>query len=229
MPSPLISPAAPLVLAAHGSIDPRFGAVMTSLAGGIGGLRPELEVRIGFLEHGPPALAEVAGPDCVVVPVLLTNGYHAHIDIPTKAGGVITAPLGPDRRLATVLAQRLRAAGWRGEQPVVLAAAGSADNEARADARLAAADLSRELAVPVTTAFIAAGEPQLRNVPAAAVATYLIAAGRFADAVARSGVPIVAAPLGADRLLAEIILDRYDAALARATVIRSEPQVSPAT
>ena len=48
---------------------------------------------------------------------------------------MITAPLGPDRRLATVLAQRLRAAGWRGEQPVVLAAAGSADNEARADAR----------------------------------------------------------------------------------------------
>jgi sirohydrochlorin ferrochelatase len=237
MPSHLRSANAPLVLAAHGSSDPRFGEVLVSLAAMIVGLRPALEVRIGFLEHGPPALADVSGPDCVVVPVLLTNGYHAHIDIPTKAAGVIAAPLGPDRRLATVLAERLRAAGWRGEQPIVLAAAGSADAEARADARQAAADLGRELGLPVETAFIAAGQPGLRDVPAAAIATYLIAPGRFADVVAESCVPVVAAPLGADRRLAEIALDRYDDALARhwssattprRAVSRPEPQVTPA-
>jgi sirohydrochlorin ferrochelatase len=228
MPSHLSTAGAPLVLAAHGSTDPRFGEVLTSLAAMTRELRPALEVRIGFLEHGPPALADVTNPDCVVVPVLLTNGYHVHIDIPTKAGGVIAAPLGPDPRLATVLAQRLRAAGWRGETPLVLAAAGSADARARADARRAAADLSQVLAVPVTTAFIAGGEPRLSDVPAAAIATYLIAPGRFADLAAGSGVPLVAAPLGADRLLAEIVLDRYDAALAPATVIPSEPQVFPA-
>ena len=79
------------MLAAHGSADPRFADVITSLAVVGGGLRPELDVRIGYLEHGPPSWATSPAPDCVVVPVLLTNGYHVHIDIPTRAGGAMIA------------------------------------------------------------------------------------------------------------------------------------------
>jgi sirohydrochlorin ferrochelatase len=208
---------APLVLAAHGSADPRFAEVITSLAAIMRARRPGLEVRIGYLDHGPPDLAEVCDEACVVVPVLLTNGYHVHIDIPSRAGGaVIAAPLGPDRRLAMVLADRLRGSGWPG-QPVVLAAAGSADEQALDDARTAAADLSRELGVEVTAAFLGSGQPRLGA--AAAIATYLIAPGRFADAVVAAGTAAgacVAPPLGADPRLAEIILDRYDTALTQA-------------
>jgi sirohydrochlorin ferrochelatase len=214
---------APLVLAAHGSADPRFADVITALAAMLRAQRPTLEVRIGYLDHARPDLAEVSDPGCVVVPVLLTNGFHAHIDIPSRAGGaVIAAPLGPDRRLAIVLADRLRSGGWRGET-VVLAAAGSADEQALDDARTAAADLSHELGVEVTTAFIGSGQPRLQA--AAAIATYLIAPGRFADAAKAAGLATsagssagacVAAPLGADPILAEIILDRYDAALTTA-------------
>jgi sirohydrochlorin ferrochelatase len=201
-----------LVLAAHGSADPGFAEVITSLASIIASMRPRLDVRIGYLEHGPPTLAEVATPGCIVVPVLLTNGYHAHIDIPTQAVGArVAASIGPDPRLAVVMADRLRASGWRGQR-VILAAAGSADEQALDDARNAAADLSRVLGVDVTTAFIGSGEPRLRDVEAAAIATYLIAPGQFADTVRRCGASAVAAPLGADPLLAEIILDRYDAA-----------------
>jgi sirohydrochlorin ferrochelatase len=204
----------PLVLAAHGSADPGFAKVITSLASIIVAARPQLDVRIGYLEHGPPTLAEVSTPGCVIVPVLLTNGYHVHIDIPTQAvGALVAASIGPDPRLAVVMADRLRASGWQGQR-VVLAAAGSADEQALDDARNAAADLSRVLGVDVTAAFIGSGEPRLRDIEAEAVATYLIAPGQFADSVRQCGASVVAAPLGADPLLAEIILDRYDAAVA---------------
>jgi sirohydrochlorin ferrochelatase len=205
---------APLVLAAHGSADSRFAETMKSLASQITAMRPTLEVRIGYLDHGPTALADVCDEDCVVVPALLTNGYHVHIDIPANArGAVIARSLGPDRRLATVMARRLGAAGWHGQQPVVLAAAGSVDDQALGDARAAAADLGRELGAPVTAAFIGSGEPRLRDLSPAAVVPYLIAPGTFFDLVTRCEASIVAAPLGADPLIAQIVLDRYDHAL----------------
>jgi sirohydrochlorin ferrochelatase len=208
----------PLVLAAHGSTDQRFADVITSLSATVGTARPDLDVRIGYLEHGPPSFDDIVDARCVVVPVLLTNGYHAHIDIPSRArGALITPPTGPDRRLAVVMARQLRVAGWRGE-PVVLAAAGSADEQALDDARTAAADLSAELGVPVTTAFIGSGEPRLGDLSAQAVAPYLIAPGKFADIAAASGAPVVAAPLGADPLIAQIILDRYHQALPSLTL-----------
>lgn len=208
---------APLVLAGHGSSDPRYAEVMAGLATRLATLRPRLEVRIGYLDHGPPVLADVCAADCVVVPVLLTNGYHAHIDIPTQAhGALVAAPVGPDPRLARVMADRLRAAGWGGAQPVVLAAAGSVDPRALDDARTAAGHLARELGVSVDVAFVGSGEPRLPDVPAAAVASYLIGPGRFADAVSARPAPVVAAPLGAHPLIADVILDRYD--LARSSV-----------
>jgi sirohydrochlorin ferrochelatase len=204
---------APLVLAAHGSTDHRFAEVMADLAELVRFARPGLDVRIGYLEHGPPALRDVAGEGDVVVPVLLTNGYHVHIDIPSRAAGAtVASAVGPDRRIATVLATRLRERGWRGDGPVILAAAGSADDQALADARLAAADLAAELQAPVTAAFIGSGEPRLRDLQPGAVATYLLAPGRFSTIVVACGAPVVAAPLGADPLLAEVILDRYELA-----------------
>jgi sirohydrochlorin ferrochelatase len=215
---------APLVLAAHGSTDPRFASTMTSLASQLAAARPALDVRIGYLDHGPPTLADVSGEGCVIVPALLTNGYHVHIDIPANAGGaVIARSLGPDRRLAVVMADRLRAAGWRGQAPVVVAAAGSVDDQALSDARVAAAALSNELNAPVTAAFIGPGEPRLRDLSPAAVVPYLIAPGAFFDLVTRCGASIVAAPLGADPLVAAILLDRYDQAIRRVSAQDYEP------
>lgn len=211
----------PLVLAAHGSADQRFAEVITSLAAMLVERRPQLDVRIGYLEHGPPALPDVTNADCIVVPVLLTNGYHVHIDLPSQANGAVIAPsLGPDRRLAVVMANRLRASGWR-DQAVVLAAAGSVDERALDESRTAAADLSCELGVSVMAAFIGSGEPRLCDVEPAAVASFLIAPGRFADTAAGCGAAVVAPPIGADPLIAEIILDRYDFALARRPLRRT--------
>jgi sirohydrochlorin ferrochelatase len=203
-----------LVLAAHGSADPRFALVIDELASRVAAARPPLGVRIGYLDHSSPALRDVVDAQCVVVPVFLSRGFHVQTDVPAQApGSIITAAVGPDRRLAGVLANRLRAAGWQSEHPVALAAAGSEDPQALAEVRLAARDLGVELGVEVTAAFLSAGEPRLADLAPAAVATYLLAPGYFADVAAACGAPIVAAPLGADPQIAAIILDRYDDAV----------------
>jgi sirohydrochlorin ferrochelatase len=203
----------PLVLAAHGSVDPRFGEVVVALAAIVAAHRPQLDVRIGYLDHGPPDLRSVTQAGAIVVPVLLSHGFHVGADIARQAPDcVIAAPIGPDPRLASVLIARLREAGWCGQGPVALAAAGSMDRRALADVRHTAADVGAALGVEVRAAFLSAGQPRLADLEVAAVATYLLAPGHFAEVAAAVGGSIVAAPLGADPVLAEIILDRYDAA-----------------
>jgi sirohydrochlorin ferrochelatase len=202
-----------LVLAAHGSTDPKFAGVVESLASLVAASRPDVAVAVGYLEHGLPLLPDVARADSVIVPVFLASGFHVRRDLPAQApSSTIAVSVGPDPRLADVLARRLREAGWR-DGSVVLAAAGSEDPVALADVRCVARDLGDELGTTVTAAFLSAGEPRLTDLAPAAVASYLLAPGHFADVVAACGAPIVTAPLGADPQIAEIILDRYDAAV----------------
>src|SRR4051812_31333362 len=124
-------PGPPLVLVAHGSTDPRFAAVVEAIAADLRASAPHIDVRVGYLEHGPPHVADVVEPAAVVVPLLLTAGYHVRVDLPAQATDVlvtdalVTDALGPDPRIAAVLAQRLREAGYDGG-PVTLAAAGGA-------------------------------------------------------------------------------------------------------
>jgi sirohydrochlorin ferrochelatase len=200
--------APPLVVAAHGSADPRFAEVVSALTALVRERRPSLDVRAGYLEHGPPHLPDVVSPDAVVVPLLLSSGYHVRVDIPRQAPGcVVAGAMGPDPRIATVLARRLREAGWA------------------EDVAVAGRQLAEQLGQPVTVGFVAAGRPRLVDLPApAAVASYLLAPGQFQDAVARCGAAVVAEPLGAAPELAEVVLDRYDAAVGAAGVSGGEPR-----
>jgi sirohydrochlorin ferrochelatase len=201
-----------LILAAHGSTDPRYTAVFDSLLTAVTSLRPDLDVALGYLDHGPPELAAMDTAGAVIVPLLLTSGFHLRSDLPNQAPeATITAPLGGDHRITTALVDRLRQAGWTGQTPVVLAAAGSTDSLALSEVRAAADELGRVLGVAVEAAFVSAGEPPLSDPSPAAVATYLLAPGHFADTIRCCGAPIVAAPLGAHPFLAEIVLSRYDA------------------
>jgi sirohydrochlorin ferrochelatase len=205
---------APLVLASHGSANPGFATVISALASTVAAARPEIDVRIGYLEHGRPRLDDVTDAGCVVVPVLLTNGYHAHIDIPARAcGAVIAAAVGPDPRLSLVLADRLRRAGWDGRRSVVVVGAGSADLSALDDVHRVARELAALTGVPARAAFAGSGEPGLSTVTDEAVVPYLIGPGRYASIIAGCGAPVLAAPIGAHPVLAEIVLDRYDAAV----------------
>ena len=107
-----------LVLTAHGSRDPRSGANARALADRLTLMRPDLDVRLAFLELNEPNFTDVLAelPDsrrAVVAPLLLASAYHARLDIPKQiaragARGIRQADvLGEDDRLVSVLRERL--------------------------------------------------------------------------------------------------------------------------
>jgi sirohydrochlorin ferrochelatase len=216
----------PVLLAvAHGSRYPAAQQTVLSLAGRAGGLAPGVEVRTAFVQNARPSLAEAltaAGQRHVVlVPLLLSAGYHLSTDIAEAAGraGVpVAAPLGPDPGLVPALADRLRAAGVPPGTPVVLAAAGSTDPRAAGDARNQAALLASHLQAPVLAAFASAARPAVGEAVAdlaartggpVAVASYLLAPGVFAGRLRASGAAWVSAPLGDHPAVAGLILERF--------------------
>ena len=82
--------AAPALIAlAHGSRDPRSAETITALVNEVRTMRPDLRIEPAFLELSKPSFATVvsklvrAGYDeIVVVPLLLSEAYHAKVDVP---------------------------------------------------------------------------------------------------------------------------------------------------
>ena len=79
-----------LVALAHGSRDPRSAATIKALIDEVRAMRPDLKVEPAFLELSKPSFTTVvdrlvkAGHDeIVVVPLLLTDAYHAKVDVPS--------------------------------------------------------------------------------------------------------------------------------------------------
>ena len=192
------------------------------------------------LPAGLSRAVAAAGPAGVtIVPLLLATGYHVSQDIgraAAAAGVRASAPLGPDPALVPVLAQRLAAAGVPAGTPVVLAAAGSRDPRSARDTERQAALLARELAVPVRAAYLSAARPTVAEASGAlagrsgraasdpagpagrpvAVATFLLAPGLFYGQLRDSGAAWVSGPLGPHPAVAQLVLDRFRAARARA-------------
>jgi sirohydrochlorin ferrochelatase len=225
-----------LVACAHGTRDPAGRRLVAELALAARRLRPGLETTAAFVDVQPPAVDEVVaglaaeGRPAVVVPLLLSGGYHVHVDI---AGAVAAHPsavaaraLGPDAWLAAVLHDRLLAAGADPADAgtaVVLAAAGSSDPRSVADVEATAALLRPRWVGPVTCGYGSAARPRVPDAVAAAraagarhvvVAAYLLAPGHFAGRLAAAGADAVTAPLLPDDRVARVLLDRYDAAAA---------------
>lgn len=224
-----------LVLAAHGSADPRSPEVTFAVAEQIRRLRPGLEVQVAFCERSEPNLRDVlAGLDGpgVVTPLLLASAYHARTDIPamiaeSKADVLQADTLGEDPRLVAVLRQRLaeQNLGPRHEVGVLVVAVGSSHPAANArTATLADALACEWAAVRVGYATgpqssVADGIAELRDLGArrVVVAPWFIAPGRITDRVAATATAenvVMAEPLGAHPLLAATVLDRFDMAVA---------------
>jgi sirohydrochlorin ferrochelatase len=218
-----------LVAVAHGTRDERGVRTVRALLDQVRTMRPELRVVESYVEITPPSLTAVLtsleGP-AVVVPLLLGAGYHVKIDLPraiagTAAEAVAVPALGPHMLLVDALLDRLAEAGWRDGDTLVLAAAGSSDRAARADARLAAQLLAERVGAWITTANLSAGRPTLAEAVEAircasppgrriAVAPYLLAPGYFYDQVTKVPADVIAAPLGAHPAVARLVLKRYD-------------------
>jgi sirohydrochlorin ferrochelatase len=177
-------------------------------------LRPELDVRTGYLDHDEPRLDAAARPGCVVVPLFLASGHHVTVDIPGRApDSIVTAPIGPDPGLLPVVLRRLVEAGWR-SGPVVLAAAGSTSQPALDEVRDVGVRLAAATGAQVRTGFVSAGDPRVDDLlPAAAIASFVLAPGHFHDVLRSYDVPVCSEPLGAAAEVVRVALDRYDAAV----------------
>jgi sirohydrochlorin ferrochelatase len=215
-----------LVLAVHGTRSPAGQATYVELARRVGDRVP---VRLAHLDVQWPRLEDVAHPGDVVVPVLLARGHHVQVDCAAAAmrGAVVADAVGPDPQLIAVLDRRLDDAGAGRAWPVVLVAAGSRDATAQGDVRRAVELLSARRGTSVDLALASrAGDAEAvvarvreRTGGPVAVASWLVAPGRFASVAQACGADVVSSPLGACDALVDVVLDRY-AAVAR----RLQPQ-----
>lgn len=222
-----------LIACSHGTDNVQGRREIDAVRAGITALRPELDVREAYVDVQVPDLVDVvaslpAGRPAVIVPLLLSVGYHVKVDIARAAasrpGTVSALPLGPDPRLARVLQQRLTEAGVDVADAVVLAAAGSSDACAAEDVAEVQAVLAELRTGPVRAGFGSKAVPSVPDAVAVhragsgrsvAVASYLLAPGYFHDQLAKAGADVVSAPLLPSPVIAEIALSRYDDAVGR--------------
>lgn len=182
-----------LLAVSHGTSDIDGARAIADLVDAVAARLPDVEVRAAFVDVQEPdavdALAAVIGP-VVVVPLLLSSGFHVHHDLhgmaDPRADAVVAAPLGPDPRLAAVLAARLPATS---DGSIILAVAGSRDPRSLTDAEAMATVLRAYLGRRVDLAYLAARQPDLPTAlaehPDAVVSTYLLARGFFFDLAER--------------------------------------------
>ncbi|WP_020667997.1 sirohydrochlorin chelatase [Amycolatopsis nigrescens] len=216
-----------IVLAAHGTRDPAGARVVAELADLV--RARGVPVRVAYADVRAPDVTEVLRGlrrPAVVVPAFLASGYHVRTDIPAQieAAGhpavTVADAFGPAPELLDVLADRLRAAGYRRGDRVLLGAAGSSDPHALAEVRSAADALAARLATPVRVGYAATASPSLADLAGAtpgrvAVASWLLAPGLFHRRARDSGAAVVSDPLGAHPRVADLILRRYSEALTR--------------
>ncbi|MCA1981986.1 MAG: sirohydrochlorin chelatase [Nocardioides sp.] len=232
-----------LVALAHGSRDPRSAATINALVAEIRAQRPDLRVESAFLELSRPSFHTVvdrlvkAGYDeIVVVPLLLTEAYHAKVDVPSAVAEVTakhptvkvraTSILGLEACFLEVLDERLRAAlsaaRVRELDALVLAAAGSSDPLANQTVARLARIWGAHHRLPVTAAYASSTPPATGEAVRAfrgegrrhiAVASLFLAPGflpdRAAELALEAGAVAVSEPLGAHPEVARTVLARY--------------------
>lgn len=224
-----------LVGISHGTSSPAGQAAVAALMDRVAAAHPELTVASGFVDVERPNPREtLAGlPDrrrAIVVPLLLSAGYHVHVDLShavaaeTERPVTLAAALGPDDRLVALLQHRLEQAGLLDDDVLVLAAAGSSDQRAVADCLVVAERLAAASGRDVMIGFLSAAEPRLADAVGAAraaepgrrvvVSSYLLAPGYFHSLAEQAGADVVTRPLltadePAPDLLVEVVASRY--------------------
>ncbi|NUS52143.1 MAG: sirohydrochlorin chelatase [Nocardioidaceae bacterium] len=232
-----------LVALAHGSRDPRSAQTIKALVDEVRKTRPDLRIEPAFLDLSKPSFPTVvdrlvkAGYDeIVVVPLLLTEAYHAKVDVPAAVREAserheglrirATDVLGLEPVFLEVLDRRLRAAlkaaRVRELDALVLAAAGSSDHLANQAVTRLARHWGTRHRLPTVAAYASAAPPAtgeaVRQFRAEgrrhiAVGSLFLAPGTLPDRAGELALEAravaVSAPLGADPEVARTILARY--------------------
>jgi sirohydrochlorin ferrochelatase len=236
--------AAPVVLIAHGSRDPRSASTIRRLAARVGAAWPA-PVSAAFLDFNLPAVPSVlrglaAGWSVppVVVPCLLTSAYHGRVDVPQVLADArvrtrLTPVLGPQRPddepdplLVAGLRRRLSELDATYDA-LVLIAAGTSYAAARSTVDSTARSLGAAVGVPCRVGYASASAPtpaeavaemRAQGASRVAVASYFLAPGRLYDVAATSaragGAVAVAGPLGPAEEVVRLVLARAETAAA---------------
>ena len=232
-----------LILLGHGSNDPRVAQVSHEIRAGILEIRSDLDISIAFLDHYPPTglqvvnqLAKRGVREVVFVPLLLSDAFQAHAEVPALVAQVQAAhpdlrvmasrPIGPEAQLLGVIDRRLRDA-LRARRvteldALVFAAAGSPDVRSNAIVARRARQWSTHHRLPCVTAFATGSGPTtaeaIRTLRAQgrrhiAVGSWFLAPGllftRQAELADDHGAVAVSAPMGGEPEIAEVALHRY--------------------
>jgi len=209
-----------LLVAAHGTEVPAGSATTAALVAAVRAARPDLPVSLCFLDVAAPSLTEALdtarGP-LVVLPLLLSTGYHVQTDIPAAVAGRpgvrVARYLGPDPLVIDALVDRL---GPSTAATTALVGVGSSRPEARVEldeaARLLSVRIGRSVLALTLGQDVRAALQGLA--PPVDVATYLLAEGRFVDRLrqAAAGLARVSEPIGVHPALVDLVLARYDEA-----------------
>ncbi len=232
-----------LVALAHGSRDPRSAQTVQALTDEVRRLRPDLRIEAAFLELARPTFAAVVDrlaaegyDEIVVVPLLLSEAYHAKVDVPSVVAGAtaqheglrirVTAVLGLENDVLVVLDRRLRealtTARVRELDALVLAAAGTSDPLATQSIHRLARLWGARHRLPTMIAFASAAPPSTGEAVRAfraqgrrhiAVGALFLAPGllydRAAELAVEAGAVAVSQPFGAHPEVARTVLARY--------------------
>lgn len=221
-----------LIACSHGTSSPAGRTVISHLRAALGAMVPEARVREAYVDVQHPEVADVvaeaaARGEVVVVPLLLSTGFHTNVDIAAAVaphpGAVAADPLGPHPLLVRALRERLASvsggdAGHRPGDHVVLAAAGSTDPAAAQSVKRMRDLLAAQMPAPVSVGYGAGCGPTLPEAVTAArragarrviAASYVLAPGHFAGLVERSGADLVSAPLGAHPAVVAVAAARW--------------------
>jgi sirohydrochlorin ferrochelatase len=216
-----------LLLVSHGTRKQRGVELIGDVAQRVSATLGQ-QVHVSFVDVLGPTPSEVLGQmrdkPVVMVPAFLSRGYHVNSDIPghIAASGhpdvMVTEALGPSPQLARVLADRLVESGWRRDDSVILAAAGTSDPFAQRDLHTTATWLSAITGSRVELAFAATGLPRVadavgtlrrRRCGRIVVASYLLSEGLFQDRLRSSDADVVTEPLGTHPGLVRLIANRF--------------------
>ncbi|MFF5296586.1 sirohydrochlorin chelatase [Paractinoplanes globisporus] len=205
-----------LLAVAHGTRSAAGQRQIRDLVAAVARRRPELDVRLSYVDVQQPRIGDVvpAVRDAVVVPLLLSAGYHVRVDIANAVEGTgipVTGTLGPDEVLLRSLTRNLPAA-----DAVVLAAAGSSDPAWRESTHEMASKLQAHVAYASGSAPKVAdvvADLRRRGARRIAIAAYLLADGLFYRTLHRAGADSVTPPLCLDPTVAGLVLRRYESAL----------------
>lgn len=220
----------PMIAVAHGSRDPRSARVVSAAVAAIRARRPELDVRLCFLDLNAPSVDQVVDAvaaeghsSAVAVPLLLGSAFHARVDLP----GILAAArarhpqltvlqsgvLGHDRRLIDAVRSRITTAGATADDAdtgVVLAAVGSSHTAANDDTRRLAAVLAEGTRwAGAVTCFATSAEPTVgqaisllrsRGVERIVIAPWFLAPGRLTDRLGAAALAAAPEVLFADTI-----------------------------